>query len=328
MNKLHTHTAGKLSFPKSFWNGGLFSFGLRFLALITISLIYFSCSELEEPPQQIKELEKIAKKSNINLDEPGLNFAASLANGLKSENLRTFVYDKIQEQFDGDFNFLYYTEKTSPIGGPNSKSLTFEEALFGNQNNFKVNNSNLDFDPLMQVALRGEDEDLNAMNEIGEDIPVLYISPNQDLEENPIVPVFYASGEIGEWDIQNVPDNPVLVVSLNERLVKVSRGQNLKIALNDCIGESDPYFSDETDDYYFYDDYYCGSTSGGGGSGDTGGTGGNSGCDRDSNSNWERIDRVKFTSMGYLRDAESWLDGAPEVYLLSSQDQINHIWLR
>ncbi len=274
-------------------------------------------------------MEKIAKKSNINLNEPGLNFAASLANGLKSENLRTFVYDKIQEQFDGDFNFLYYTEKTSPIGGPNSKSITFEEALFGNQNNFKVNNSNLDFDPLMQVALRGADEDLVAMNEVGEGIPVFYISPNQDLEENPIVPVFYASGEIGEWNIQNVPDNPVLVVSLNERLVKVSRGQNLKIALNDCIGESDPYFSDETDDYYFYDDYYCGSTSGGGGSGDTGGTGGNSGCDRDMNSNWDRIDRVRFITMKNLKDAEEWVHGAPEVYFIiftgSSQSHLAQI---
>ncbi|MFC3417404.1 hypothetical protein [Algoriphagus hitonicola] len=183
----------------------------------------------------------------------------------------------------------------------------------------------MDFDPLMQVALRGADEDLNAMNEIGEDIPVLYISPNQDLEENPIVPVFYASGEIGEWDIQNVPDNPVLVVSMNERLVKVSRGQNLKIALNDCIGESDPYFSDETDDYYFYDDYYCGGTSGGGGSGDTGGTGGNSGCDRNLNNNPDKLDRAKFESMYWMRQAEEWLDGAPEVYyiLFTGSSQAN-----
>jgi hypothetical protein len=283
-------------------------------------LVLVSCSESEDSPQQMKELERIAKKSQIDLNEPGLTFASALAAGLKDETLRSFVFDKTQEQFDGDFNFLYYTEKSTPVGGTNSKSVTFEEALFGDPNRFKISNTALDFDPLMQVALRGEEEDLFAIQSLGTDVPVFYISPDQDLDQNPIVPVFYPDGNVGEWDINQVPEDPVLIVGLNERLIKVERGANQRMALSTCLSASDPYFSDGMNDYYFIDDYMCGGTSGGGsGTGGSGGsgTGGSTGCDRDMNSNWDRIDRVRFTDMGWLSEATGWRDGAPEVYFIA-----------
>jgi hypothetical protein len=282
-------------------------------------LLLVSCSELEDSPQQMKELERIAKKSQINLNDPGLTFASALASGLQDESLRSFVFDKTQEQFDGDFNFLYYTEKNTPVGGVNSKSMTFEEALFGESSRFKLSNSFTDFDPLMQVALRGEDEDLYSIESLGADVPVFYVSPDQDLEQNPTVPVFYPDGEVGEWDINQVPEEPVLIVGLNERLIKVERGANQRIALSTCLGASDPYFSDGMNDYYFIDDYMCGGTAGGGngtgGSGGTG-TGGTTGCDRDQNSNPDILDRAKFESMYWMDQAEAWLDGKPEVYFI------------
>ncbi len=276
----------------------------------------------------MKELERIAKKSQIDLNEPGLTFASALAAGLKDETLRSFVFDKTQEQFDGDFNFLYYTEKSTPVGGPNYKSVTFEEALFGDPNRFKISNTALDFDPLMQVALRGEEEDLFAIQSLGTDVPVFYISPDQDLDQNPIVPVFYPDGNVGEWDINQVPEDPVLIVGLNERLIKVERGANQRIALSTCLDASDPYFSDGMNDYYFIDDYMCGGTSGGGsGTGGSGGsgTGGSTGCDRDQNNNPDFLDRAKFESMNWMREAEGWLDGAPEVYyiLFTGSSQAN-----
>jgi hypothetical protein len=296
------------------------------------AMMLFSCTTPEDSPQQMKELERIAKKSQIDLNEPGLTFAAALAAGLKEETLRSFVFDKTQEQFDGDFNFLYYTEKSTPVGGPNSKSVTFEEALFGDPSRFKMSNTMLDFDPLMQVALRGEEEDLYAIQSLSDDVPVFYISPDQDLDQNPIVPVFYSDGEVGEWDINQVPDEPVLVIGLNERLIKVERGANQRMALSTCLSASDPYFSDGMNDYYFIDDYMCGGTSGGGsGTGGSGGsgTGGSTGCDRDMNSNWDRIDRVRFITMKNLRDAEEWVHGAPEVYFIiftgSSQSHLAQI---
>ncbi len=91
-----------------------------------------------------------------------------------------------------------------------------------------------------------------------------------------------------------------------------------------CIQSATPYFSDGSNDYYFYTDYFCG----GGSIGENPG-GGTSGCDRDQNSNWERLYRVKFTTIDELRNAEGWLDGEPEVYFIvftgSSQSNLSQI---
>lgn len=257
-------------------------------------------------------MEAQAKKSGLGPKEPGLTFAAALANGLKNENIREFIFDKTQDQFDGDFNFLYYTEKDQSLGGPNSRSLTFAEAVFGDQSNFRSTESGLEFDPLMQVALRGNEDQLLSMEDIDPDTPLLYISPNQDLKTNPLVPVINASGEVTEWDIRVVPDQPVLVIGQNERLVKVPKNSNARISNEEsCIQGATPYFSDGTNDYYFYTDYFCGGGSIGEGPG-----GGTSGCDRDQNSYPDKLDRAKFENMTWLNQAEGWLDGTPEVYYI------------
>lgn len=291
-------------------------------------LLLFSCSEYETAPDNLIALEAQAKKSGLDPKDPGLSFAAALAKGLKDESVRKFVSDNIQDQFDGDLNFLYHTTKNKSLGGANAKSLTFEQALFGSQSNFRSTESSLEFDPLMQVALRGNDDQLLAMEDIDPNTPVLYISPNLDLKTNPIVPVINSAGEVSEWDIRVVPDQPVLVIGQNERLVKVPKNPNARIAIEEtCLQSATPYFSDGFNDYYFYTDYYCGD----GGIGGTldGGTGGTLGCDRDLNSNWERIDRVRFTTMGWLDEASNWVDGAPEVYFIvftgSSQSNLAQV---
>lgn len=278
-------------------------------------MLSFSCSDFESAPENLLALEAQAKKSGLDPTEPGLTFAAALANGLKNKNIREFIFDKTKEQFDGDFNFLYFTEKDQSLGGPNSKSLTFSEAIFGDQSNFRSTESSLEFDPLMQVALRGNDDQLLAMEDIDPNTPVLYISPNQDLKTNPIVPVINSAGEVSEWDIRIVPEQPVLVISQNERLVKVPRNSNARIAVEEpCLESATPYFSDGTNDYFFYTDYFCGGGIGGTPGGGSGG--GLTGCDRDLNANWERIDRVRFTTMGWLNEASNWADGAPEVFFI------------
>lgn len=290
--------------------------GKKFFPVLLSGVLLFSCSDFESVPDNLMALEAQAKKSGLDPNDSGLTFAAALSQGLKNESLRKFVSQNIQEQFDGDLNFLYLTTKNKSLGGPNSKALTFEEALFGNQSNFRSVESNLEFDPLMQVALRGNDEQLIKFDEIDDDVPVLFISPSQDLKENPFVPMILSDGEVSTWDIRVVPDKPVLVVGQNERLVKVPKNPSARIANTDmCIQSATPYFSDGSNDYYFYTDYYCGGGSIGEGPGGGSG-GGTSGCDRDLNSNWERIDRVRFTTMGWLNEASNWADGAPEVFFI------------
>ena len=164
----------------------------------------------------------------------------------------------------------------------------------------------------MQVALRGPEEQLANFTDIEGDIPVLYVSPSQDLEADPIVPMITENGEVSEWDIRTIPATPVLVISQNERLVKVPKNPAARIqTVDSCIQSATPYFSDGANDYYFYTDYFCGGGSIGEGPG-----GGTSGCDRDQNSNPDKLDRAKFENMTWLNQAEGWLDGTPEVYYI------------
>jgi len=284
--------------------------------VLVIGLLLFSCSEIESVPDNPLELEAQAEKMGLDPKDPGLSFAAALSSGLKDESVRKFVSDNIQDQFDGDLNFLYYTTKGKSLGGSIAKSITFEEALFGSQSSFRMTESSLEFDPLMQIALRGPEELLVDFSEIEEGIPVLYLSPSQDLEADPFVPMITKGGVLSTWDMRTVPDKPVLVISQNERLVKVPKNAGARIQNGDtCLRRATPYFSDGGNDYYFFTDAFCG---GAGGIGGTPGeeSGGGSGCDRDSNSNWDRIDRVKFITMKDLREAEGWTAGAPEVYFI------------
>lgn len=278
------------------------------------AFLAFSCSDLDSPPESLQALEKVAGQLGVDPNEPGLSFAAALANGLQNETLRQFVFDKTQEQFDGDFNFLYYTEKNENLGEPNSKSLTFQQALFGDQSNFRTTQSEFELDPLMQIALRGKDDQLLSMDNLDPNTPVLYISPDQVLDENPMVPVVHPTGEVSEWDIRVIPDQPVLVVGINERLVKISKNPSARLAqLEPCVESATPYFSDDSNDYYFYNEVYCGG--GGGGVGGTPG-GGSTGCDRDQNVKPDKLDRAKFDSDYWFDQAEEWLDGKPEVYYI------------
>jgi hypothetical protein len=279
-------------------------------------MLLFSCSEFESVPDAQVAFQTQAVKLGLDPKDPGLNFAAALSNGLKEESVRKFVSESIQDQFDGDLNFLYYTTKGESLGGPNSKSITFEEALFGSESNFRTTEPSLEFDPLMQVALRGAEEQLIDFSEIEEGIPVLYIAREQDLEANPFVPMISEDGSVSEYDTRIVPEIPVLVISQNERLVKVPKNPAARIQSGDaCLQSATPYFSDGTNDYFFYTDAFCG----GGGLIDNppGGGGSTTGCNRDLNSNWERIDRVRFTTMDELRGATGWLEGPPEVYFIA-----------
>lgn len=287
--------------------------GKRILPVFVSGLLLFSCSEMESVPDYQLALEAQAEKLGFDPSDPGLTFAAALSSGLRDESVRKFVSTNILDQFDGDLNFLYFTTKAQSLGGPNSKSITFEEALFGTQSNFRVKEASLQFDPLMQVALRGPEERLIDFSEIEEGIPVLYIAPDQDLESNPIVPMITENGTVSEYDIRIVPDEPVLIVSQNERLVKVPKNPTARIQSGDaCLSSATPYFSDGLNDYYFYTDAYCG----GGGLIDNPPGVGTTGCDRDSNSKWDHVNRIKFATFNDLTTAERWQDGEPELYFI------------
>lgn len=278
-------------------------------------MLLFSCSEFESVPDAQVALETQAVKLGLDPKDPGLNFAAALSNGLKDESVRKFVSENIQDQFDGDLNFLYYTTKGESLGGPNSKSITFEEALFGSQSNFRTTEPSLEFDPLMQVALRGPEEQLIDFSEIEEGIPVLYIAPEQDLEANPFVPMISEDGSVSEYDTRIVPEIPVLVISQNERLVKVPKNPAARIQSGDaCLQSATPYFSDGTNDYYFYTDAFCDGGGGIGGTPGGGSGGGSTGCDRDLNTKSDHVNQIKFESMSAFDFAEPWIDGAPELF--------------
>ncbi|MCU0401813.1 MAG: hypothetical protein MUE75_12555 [Algoriphagus sp.] len=161
--------------------------------------------------------------------------------------------------------------------------------------------------------MRGPEEQLIDFSEIEEGIPVLYIAPEQDLEVNPFVPMISEDGSVSEYDTRIVPEIPVLVISQNERLVKVPKNPAARIqTVDSCIQSATPYFSDGTNEYYFYTDVFCG---GGGLIGNPPG-GGTTGCDRDLNTKWDHVNQIRFTTFDDLLAAERWQDGEPEVYFI------------
>lgn len=97
----------------------------RLFPMLLSGMLLFGCSEFESVPDAQVALETQAVKLGLDPKDPGLNFAAALANALSEESVRKFVSENVQDQFDGDLNFLYYTTKGQSLGGPNSKSITF-----------------------------------------------------------------------------------------------------------------------------------------------------------------------------------------------------------
>ncbi len=294
------------------------------LCTLTFIGLAIGCQQfnLEYPPPQGTGMD--AEYQTVR-DKLAVKFAHQLAASLKEPDMRRFIREEVLQQFDGDYNFLLGTHLNKPvrITEPSGRvrEVTFKEALFGPQpaNARGSADDFLDslqqYYPLLQIAVP-ELEKASAENwQIEDDIPLVAITP-EEAEGITTVMAIDSEGNTSQLPVATEPDEPVIVVSANERLIGIPKNASGR---TDCPILQEPYYSTPTTDYYFADDYYATLNNCNIGnpppppppSGEP-----CNGCDRDCKNTKDELVKVKFNSISTLRKAEPWLYGKIELQAL------------
>ena len=292
---------------------------LRFLLVISACFVLSRCSE--------QTVDMAKPKRNLSLhDRMAVDLAKSVSRSSDLVPVRDFLKDQATLKFDGDYDILLQAVRSKPVSGLKASgrnaSLTFEEVLLGsNSENSGRNTSGggtsfLDslgaLFPLMQIAIPALDSKSAENWNTQTHQPLVAVMP-ADFQEGvtKTITAFDAAGREYEIDAEKQPENLVMVISHNERLIAVPKGTMPERGRtkSECILL---YFSSATHDYYLNDNTSTGCGGGGGGWGGGGGSGGgNLGCARTEGS-WERLRGIYFSQSAWAA-YEGWPAGAPEI---------------
>ncbi len=214
----------------------------------------------------------------------GQDLARQISMKVEDISFRQHLKTKLMEKFDGDFNALW-------------TSVFDSEAL--------------ENDPLLQIAMPSLSTKTAENWNTTDDIPlVVYRSPEVDLNEVSELIAFDRGKEV-VLDITREPDQLVLVISHNERLI-YARKNKLPDLLSGRSCLIKPILSDSEYDYYLKQDAYdCTNEMASAGNEPE-----EDGCDRDQYNRQDHITRAKFATINIFRQAEHYLDGNPEVFFI------------
>ena len=270
-----------------------------------------------------------AKRLTVH-DRMAVGLAKSVSQSVSLQPVRDFLKSEAGSRFDGDYDILLQEVRNKPVhgmkGGGRSSSPTFGEVLFGGSAASNGRSSAAGGEalldslgalfPLMQIAIPAlENQTVETWNTASHK-PLVAVLP-QDYQEGvtKTITAFDAEGREYEIDAEKQPENLVIVISHNERLIAVPKGANPERGRtkSECLLL---YFSSSTHDYYLndYTSSNCGGGGGGGFWGDSGGGsggGGNLGCARIEGS-WERLRGIYFSQSAWAA-YEGWPAGAPEI---------------
>lgn len=253
----------------------------RIFACGLACLFLYSCNQKETAvqPQQVSES---ATDQRMQLEEA----AKVLAMSLQDPSVRVAIKKEAEKMFDGDYDILYsnFANHQLPDGS------TFEGKLMAAKSK------------LAGAGKATENQKLAAT-----DIALLNISVPVHIEQwdansyvplvavNDVVPgsdkikAFDAQGKLHLLDLNVMPDQPVVVVGLNERM---NKDGSMKEFINATPGkmqleprQTSPNGRTKWDEYYRADGYF------------------------------ERLNMFRWTNNNALGAAESWAAGAPEVRL-------------
>jgi hypothetical protein len=308
--------------------------------LLTAILLFAGCQEeeLSEPvynplipsnlQRDLSALEKIEQFTETESDFIKITLAKSLAETASDVRVRQLIKDEIMKEFDGDYNVLFNTIKHRKIG-----NLTFAQHLILNlpewndtdytasrkkgrfdKEAVKAYLQNLDIDtdkmPLLQIAVphRGktwEPENIHPLTTAVTDNLIT------DFDKGFDMPAYHHNGTTAILKSDQLPEEPVLVVSENERLVVLSKNANAREMI--CLEAI--YMEDNFYTYYHGDQYsrYCIGDPIAGPTPTPTPT--PTGCDRDRKSStaYEEMRNIEFLSMDKLREAEGWFSGRVEL---------------
>jgi hypothetical protein len=273
----------------------------KILYFVLFAAILISCEQEDPPVPQSPETPIIDPR------QPGEYLAWKLSSLVTSREFRSALKARIMERFDGDNNALL--------------AMLMEESGESLAHYFKNNPENLDInrilqtEPQLQIALPDLSDIRGAEWDIDNHTPiVVYRSPDMDLTSQTSITA-YKEGVPLTLSLRDEPDELVLVVSHNERTIVVPRGKSpdgfLRASgLAPSCSESSPVYQSEEYTYYLkssFESCYVTSVNGLSGEGN---------CDREIRSYKDHVVGAKFTTMNYMREAEHFLDGNPEVYFI------------
>ncbi len=276
--------------------------------LLLFPFLLFACQE-EPEPIPVHPSDHLPLKGGS-----GETLAQVLSVNMGLKATRDFIKNEIVRKFDGDYNFLLALHSEELIDG----EMTLGE-LFENGKDPGLLSELLGTYPLLQLAmpslggLTAEDWDTDT------EIPVVvFRPPDADLTKMTSIPA-YRNGNRVELDLTREPDELILVISNNERTVAVPKEKPSDKILpfgldNSCLDNIESVGSNNTLTYYLIKSIEECNSGGGTSSGD--GDSGTEGCDRDRIPGRDYISRAKFTTMNYMREAEHYLDGNPELYFI------------
>ena len=241
--------------------------------------------------------------------DTGDQIARQLSRQLTDPQVRAFIKKNLMIKFDGDYNFLLALHYREQASGTKSISELLQPE-FGEGRLEDI----IAADPLLQIAMPTLESFAAPDWNTELQIPlVVYRPPDADLSKISSLPA-YRNGALEMLDITREPDEPILVLSHNERTVAVPADElpvdRRSLAAQDCSPSSVGSFGGL---FYYLKDALeqCYGTEG---------LPQNpveeEGCDRDRSAGKDHVIRAKFTTMNYMREAEHYLDGNPEVYFI------------
>jgi len=222
------------------------------------------------------------------------SFAKSLAKSLNDASNLSTLKSKISETFDGDYDVLYAQLRYN--------SLKSSSRLVQNiENDLSISSEELLNEvPLLNISVPYISDDANV-NTLSASPWVVYVPENFQEGVTKYIIGFNALGESKKFDAVTPPNEAVVVVGRNERVIAVEKGKKAAVKgdkVADISGSSYDYFMIQPID----DGGSSGSGSGGSGSGTSSRISGNS----------EYVKYIHFTD---IQAVEAWVLGAPEIRL-------------
>lgn len=274
-------------------------------AVLCTAVVFFTGCEKEmlEPDQNVAMQEATMGNTNARRDVQLERFARALASAITEKEVRMLIKEEANRQFDGDYDILFRKLKDEQTG--NGKVLNVlarhlsaleKNPSFANPEN-ELNSLSADV-PLLNIAVPIHMDKWDA----AQYTPLVAVVPsNFDEKTTERVKAFDQHGKVTWLSVKAMPDMPVIVVGLNERVVY----EDGTFAMKD-------YLVDENMVHYVMPDELVLEPGDGGGGGGGGSTG--------TSSSWTcRIDgKTDYLTGMWFKDIseyEAWILGKPEVVL-------------
>ncbi|HET8858839.1 hypothetical protein [Marivirga sp.] len=292
-------------------------YALTVILLIVISSCENEIDELELIQEEIQSQGNEAVKTNI-----AKSIAKRVASNIDQVEFRNYIKNKALTKFDEDVNFLLLPNLDDKIflnqrGKSESLSSILQlEETSKRKNGMGLLDSIKTYYPLLQIAVSELDEGYTENWSIDNHEPIVAYVPEHI--DNDIIPAFNQQGDLIELSAEQAPDELVVIVSENERVLEISKDDetiNFRNSSRRCPIE--PVYQTDENNYYLKSDYYdaliCELPPIDDGGNDGGGSTSNY-CNRDRSSSKDILFKFKLNSQSVYKDAkDGWFNNDMEI---------------